>query len=219
MAYDPFAPVPDPTAVPTDITTTAIPLAANNALAAVAPTPAPNGNTGIVPPQMRGGHMPLDINAFMQAMQAWQDARPDRPTFDPTTGRPDDWRTQMDAFHTSMRDWAHSHPSPRDFMSGGMSASGGGAPPAVGSIPPTAMPPVPMPPVPAPVVPGAGMPPAPPGFANPGGVGMVPGVPGSVGLNPGGGGGPQRTGDWRSLMPTLPAMPSPGGMKLPRFGG
>jgi hypothetical protein len=214
MAYDPFAPVPDPSAVPTDITTTAIPLAANNALAPLAP----NGNTGVVPPQMRGGgHMPLDINAFMQAMQAWHDARPDRPTFDPTAGQPEDMRAQIDAFHTAMRDWAHSHPSPRDFMSGGMSASGGSAPPAVGTTPPTPYP-MPMPPVPMP-----GGPVATPGGGGTGapipGVGMVPGVPGSVGLNPAGGGGPQRTGDWRSLMPTLPSMPTPGGMKLPRFGG
>jgi hypothetical protein len=204
MAYDPFAPVPDPSVVPTDFTATAVPLAANNALATVAP----NGNPGVVPPQMRG-HMPFDVNGFMQAMQTWQNARPDRPTFDTTTGSPDDWRTQIDAFHTAMRDWAHSHPSPRDYRSG-MTApapvgSGTGVAPAPMPMP---MPPTPMPPV---MMPGGGHTGAPlPGT----GVGMVPGVPGSVGLNPGApnpGGNPKFVNDWRSLVPALPAgMPTRG---------
>lgn len=58
-------------------------------------------------------HM-FDPAAFQAAMTNWRGQHPTPPSFGPGA-RPDDWRTQMDAFRQQRQDWRSSRPDRGSF--------------------------------------------------------------------------------------------------------
>lgn len=142
--YDPFATPPPPgtmqtTGVQQNQVMPHPHLASNNALASLynkyAQQMFPNG----MPNGMPGGpntQFPLNPGAgnpgggpqdgwrqdFRQARSDWRGDMPDRPMFEGP--RPDDWRTQMDAYQGQRRDWRDLRPRARDYRMGTVPASG-----------------------------------------------------------------------------------------------